>query len=112
MDNAERLIACSRQRRTVEGVSRVVALFWSVVCVSPHEVIENAADCGVASSFVCLCLLLTPDSCRSGEDWEVVIIDDASPDGTQDVAKELIRIYGERRILLRPRAGKLGLGSA
>ncbi|KAJ2956025.1 hypothetical protein NQZ79_g8074 [Umbelopsis isabellina] len=45
-------------------------------------------------------------------DWEIVIVDDASPDGTQEVAKELQKIYGEDRIQLRPRAGKLGLGTA
>ncbi|KAH8554668.1 dolichol-phosphate mannosyltransferase [Umbelopsis sp. PMI_123] len=45
-------------------------------------------------------------------DWEIVIVDDASPDGTQDVARELQKIYGEDRIQLRPRAGKLGLGTA
>lgn len=32
-------------------------------------------------------------------DYEVVVVDDASPDGTQDVAKELQRIYGEDRIV-------------
>ncbi|KAG2200003.1 hypothetical protein INT47_000353 [Mucor saturninus] len=45
-------------------------------------------------------------------DWEIIIVDDNSPDGTQDVAKELIKIYGEDRIQLKPRAGKLGLGTA
>lgn len=45
-------------------------------------------------------------------DWEVVIVDDASPDGTQDVAKQLIQLYGDDHIQLRPRAGKLGLGTA
>ncbi|KLO05963.1 glycosyltransferase family 2 protein [Schizopora paradoxa] len=45
-------------------------------------------------------------------DWEIIIVDDASPDGTQDVAKQLASVYGEDRILLRPRAGKLGLGTA
>ncbi|KAI9305852.1 dolichol-phosphate mannosyltransferase [Cunninghamella echinulata] len=45
-------------------------------------------------------------------DWEIVIVDDGSPDGTQDVAKELQKVYGEDRIQLRPRAGKLGLGTA
>lgn len=45
-------------------------------------------------------------------DWEVIIVDDASPDGTQDVAKQLARIYGDEHILLRPRPGKLGLGTA
>ena len=44
--------------------------------------------------------------------WEVIIVDDASPDGTQDVAKQLIKLYGEEHIQLRPRAGKLGLGTA
>lgn len=39
-------------------------------------------------------------------------MDDGSPDGTQDVAKQLQKIYGEDRILLRPRPSKLGLGTA
>ncbi|OMJ09916.1 Dolichol-phosphate mannosyltransferase subunit 1 [Smittium culicis] len=45
-------------------------------------------------------------------DYEIIIIDDASPDGTLEVAKQLQTIYGEDRIVLRPRAGKLGLGTA
>lgn len=45
-------------------------------------------------------------------DYEVIVIDDGSPDGTLDVAKQLQKIYGEDRILLRPRASKLGLGTA
>lgn len=44
--------------------------------------------------------------------YEVVIIDDASPDGTLAIAKELQKLYGENRIVLKPRAGKLGLGTA
>ncbi|KAJ3330374.1 dolichol-P-mannose synthesis [Gonapodya sp. JEL0774] len=56
--------------------------------------------------------LLVATFVQHGIDWEIVIVDDASPDGTQEVARQLAIIYGEDRILLRPRAGKLGLGSA
>lgn len=45
-------------------------------------------------------------------DYEIIVIDDGSPDGTLDVAKQLQGIYGADRILLRPRASKLGLGTA
>ncbi|KAL7752489.1 dolichol-P-mannose synthesis [Sorochytrium milnesiophthora] len=44
--------------------------------------------------------------------YEIIIIDDNSPDGTLDIAKQLQQLYGEDRIVLRPRAGKLGLGTA
>ncbi|CAB4056583.1 DPM1 [Lepeophtheirus salmonis] len=44
--------------------------------------------------------------------FEIIIIDDGSPDGTLEVAKQLVDIYGEDRILLRPRSSKLGLGTA
>ena len=42
--------------------------------------------------------------------YEIVIVDDNSPDGTQDIAKQLAKVYGDDHIVLRPRAGKLGLG--
>ena len=45
-------------------------------------------------------------------DIEVIIVDDNSPDGTQEVVKGLQNIYGEQRIKLHARPGKLGLGSA
>ncbi|KAJ8257562.1 hypothetical protein GJAV_G00187000 [Gymnothorax javanicus] len=48
----------------------------------------------------------------SGYDFEIIVIDDGSPDGTLEVAEQLQKIYGEDRILLRPRRKKLGLGTA
>ena len=43
-------------------------------------------------------------------DYEIIVIDDGSPDGTLEVGKQLEAVYGAERILLRPRAKKLGLG--
>lgn len=48
----------------------------------------------------------------SGYNYEIIIIDDGSPDGTLDAAKQLQKIYGESKIVLRPREKKLGLGTA
>ena len=45
-------------------------------------------------------------------DYEVVIIDDNSPDGTLDAAKKLQALYSEEKIKILSRPGKLGLGSA
>uniref|UniRef100_A0A8C6TAY8 Dolichol-phosphate mannosyltransferase subunit 1 n=1 Tax=Neogobius melanostomus TaxID=47308 RepID=A0A8C6TAY8_9GOBI len=49
---------------------------------------------------------------ESGYDFEIIVIDDGSPDGTLEVAEQLQKIYGDDKILLRPRAKKLGLGTA
>lgn len=48
----------------------------------------------------------------NGLEWEIIIVNDNSPDGTQEVAKKLIKFYGPEHINLQPRAGKLGLGTA
>lgn len=39
-------------------------------------------------------------------------MDDGSPDGTQEVVRGLQKAYGSDRVVLRPRPGKLGLGTA
>lgn len=49
---------------------------------------------------------------KSGFNYEIIVIDDGSPDGTLQVAEELQTIYGKDKILLRPRGSKLGLGTA
>ncbi|ABN65208.1 dolichol-P-mannose synthesis [Scheffersomyces stipitis CBS 6054] len=59
-----------------------------------------------------LVYLLAETFKKNNIEWEVVIVDDNSPDGTQVVAKQLIDIFGADHIQLRARAGKLGLGTA
>ncbi|KAI0228487.1 Dolichol-phosphate mannosyltransferase subunit 1 [Lamellibrachia satsuma] len=49
---------------------------------------------------------------ESATDFEVIVIDDGSPDGTLEVARQLEKIYGSDKIVLKPRAKKLGLGTA
>ncbi|KAA1118848.1 dolichol-P-mannose synthesis [Puccinia graminis f. sp. tritici] len=35
-------------------------------------------------------------------DWEVIVVDDNSPDGTLEVAEQLQRLYGPHRIVRPP----------
>ncbi|XP_059117946.1 dolichol-phosphate mannosyltransferase subunit 1 isoform X2 [Peromyscus eremicus] len=56
--------------------------------------------------------LLVKSFSESAINYEIIIIDDGSPDGTREVAEQLEKIYGPDRILLRPREKKLGLGTA
>ncbi|PNS13741.1 hypothetical protein CAC42_3234 [Sphaceloma murrayae] len=56
--------------------------------------------------------LLNKTFTENNLDWELIIVDDASPDGTQTVAKQLISAYSPSKVKLQPRAGKLGLGTA
>ncbi|CDF33007.1 probable dolichyl-phosphate mannosyltransferase [Chondrus crispus] len=45
-------------------------------------------------------------------DYEIIIVDDASPDGTQAVARALQADFGPRKVVLAPRPSRQGLGSA
>ncbi|KAF9579699.1 dolichol-P-mannose synthesis [Lunasporangiospora selenospora] len=53
--------------------------------------------------------LLTKTFQENNIDYEIIVIDDNSPDGTLEIAKQLQKLYGENRIVLKPRSGKLGL---
>jgi dolichol-phosphate mannosyltransferase len=54
------------------------------------------------------------DKCftEAGLQYEVIIIEDSSPDGTYEVALQLEKFFGSQHIKILKRAGKLGLGSA
>ncbi|CAI5745484.1 unnamed protein product [Peronospora destructor] len=45
-------------------------------------------------------------------EYEIVIVEDSSPDGTLQAARDLQQIYGKHKIVILAREGKLGLGSA
>lgn len=55
-------------------------------------------------------LIKRVESALSGFSFEIIVVDDNSPDGTANLAKMLNKKYGNIRVLERP--GKLGLGSA
>ncbi|XP_049849927.1 uncharacterized protein LOC126320472 [Schistocerca gregaria] len=44
--------------------------------------------------------------------WEIVIIDDSSPDDTLEAAQQLQAIYGKEKVVVCSRPAKLGLGTA
>ena len=46
------------------------------------------------------------------DDYEVVIVDDSSPDNTLEVAQALQKSYGTDHVTIVSRKGKLGLGTA
>lgn len=39
-------------------------------------------------------------------------MEDNSPDGTLDAAKQLQKIFGKDKVIIKSRPGKMGLGSA
>jgi dolichol-phosphate mannosyltransferase len=50
------------------------------------------------------------ESSLKGLKFEVIVVDDASPDGTADIAERLGKTYGNVKVVRRP--AKLGLASA
>ncbi|MCE3544041.1 glycosyltransferase, partial [Escherichia coli] len=50
------------------------------------------------------------DQALAGRAWEAIFVDDDSPDGTADVARELARL--DRRVRVIQRIGRRGLSSA
>ncbi len=56
------------------------------------------------------CLLFLPF--HSGMEYEIIIVDDNSPDGTESVANALRDYLGKDIIKVLVRPGKLGLGTA
>ena len=73
------------------------------VCMPTYNESENLP-------LICWLIFKTADEHKIN--LEIVIVDDNSPDGTQDVVRDLQKIYGEDRLILHARPGKLGLGSA
>ena len=55
---------------------------------------------------------LVPRILEQDPRFHVLVVDDASPDGTADAAEELARDRGDDRVHVLRRPGKLGLGSA
>ena len=49
---------------------------------------------------------------QSQIDYEIVIVDDSSPDGTFQIAQKLQKLLGQERVVLLSRPAKSGLGSA
>jgi dolichol-phosphate mannosyltransferase len=50
--------------------------------------------------------------CQASLTYEVVIVDDSSPDGTLAVAQAIQKSFGKDKVVIVSRKGKLGLGTA
>jgi hypothetical protein len=65
---------------------------------------EFASHCLVAGQDVhgkvgCLSPGEVDSHLHSQLEWEVIVVDDNSPDGTQEIAKQLAKVYGEDKIV-------------
>ncbi len=56
--------------------------------------------------------LLNDAFTKAGLDYQIVIVEDNSPDGTYEVALRMQQIYGREHVEILQRPGKMGLGSA
>ena len=45
-------------------------------------------------------------------DYEIVVVEDNSPDGTRQEVEKMMKIFGEDKIKILNRPGKMGLGTA
>ena len=80
----------------------MLRFFWSIFLISVVVPTYNERDNIVE-------LIRRIDNALVGIDYEVVVVDDNSPDGTADIAEELSRYYPVR-VIRRP--SKLGLATA
>jgi len=55
-------------------------------------------------------LIKRVESSLKGNVFEIIVVDDSSPDGTAEIAEELGRAYGNIKVIRRP--SKMGLASA
>lgn len=49
---------------------------------------------------------------KSSLEYEIIVVEDSSPDGTYEIALGLQKIFGDEKLKILKRPGKLGLGSA
>lgn len=82
----------------------------SVGSASPHKYSVILPTYNERHNLPIIVFLLCRTFQENQLDYEIVIVDDNSPDGTQTIARQLAALYGQEHIVLRPRAGKLGLG--
>jgi len=64
-------------------------IVWLLARVFQHQSVGSQAGMWMAA-----------DAYRYSQlSWEIIIVDDASPDGTQEVARQLQRLYGEDKVV-------------
>ena len=65
-----------------------------------------------AENLALIVSLIDRHLCQSSINYEVIIVDDSSPDGTYHIAQRLQSLLGQEKIVLLSRPAKSGLGSA